>query len=110
MSETIRVGSAHPSLPGHFPGMPVVPGVALLTEILREVARQRPELAVRGIKKLKFLSLLLPEQPFTVEFAEPAGGALRFKCWRANGERQPLVDGHLLLSVAAADASPASAR
>lgn len=107
MSETVRVGAAHPSLPGHFPGMPVVPGVVVLTEILHELARQRPELTVRGVRKLKFLSLLLPEQSFKVEFAQPAAGALRFKCVR-DGGGEPLVDGHLLLQPSDSAGSPSA--
>lgn len=97
MSETLRVGNEHPSLPGHFPGTPVVPGVVLLSYVLSELRRQQPNIKVVGVKKLKFLSLLLPEQSFVVEFAAPIGASLRFKCWRNAERKEPLVDGHLLL-------------
>lgn len=89
------VSDAHPSLPGHFPGSPVVPGVVLLSEVLTELQRQQPHMQVTGIKKLKFLRMLFPEQKFTVEFAEPAETSLRFKCWQAGAL---LAEGNLALS------------
>jgi 3-hydroxyacyl-[acyl-carrier-protein] dehydratase len=79
---TLCVDRTHPSLPGHFPGMPVVPGVVLLNEILSQLRRQLPAVKVAGIKKLKFLRMLLPDQAFTVEFAEASATGLRFKCWQ----------------------------
>jgi 3-hydroxyacyl-[acyl-carrier-protein] dehydratase len=93
---TLRVTASHPSLPGHFPGMPVVPGVVLLSEVLTELQRQMPEARVDGIRKLKFLKMLFPGQPFTVEFAEPnaASAGLRFKCWQAG---EVLAEGNLML-------------
>jgi 3-hydroxymyristoyl/3-hydroxydecanoyl-(acyl carrier protein) dehydratase len=77
----LRVAQTHPSLRGHFPGAPVVPGVVLLSLIFAELSRRWPQLRVRGITKLKFLRLFLPEQVFTVEFGEPDANAVRFKCW-----------------------------
>ena len=98
----LSVDSVHPSLPGHFPGMPVVPGVVFLSFILDEVRRQLPLVHVTGVRKLKFLQMLLPQQPFVVEFATPDQSSLRFKCWRyvANaGEKSGLlVDGNLQLA------------
>jgi 3-hydroxyacyl-[acyl-carrier-protein] dehydratase len=101
----LSVDSTHPSLPGHFPGMPVVPGVVVLSLILDEVRRQLPMVKVVGVRKLKFLQMLLPRQSFVVEFSLPDQSSLRFKCWRAeqpatNGARQLLVDGNLRLFAA----------
>ncbi len=93
-SHTLHVDNTHPSLPGHFPGTPVVPGVVLLSEILADLQRQRPGVQVAGIKKLKFLRMLFPEQRFTVEFAEPSERSLRFKCWQ---DGALLAEGNLAL-------------
>ena len=109
LSRPLSIDPTHPSLPGHFPGLPVVPGVVFLSYILTELARQIPAAQVIGIRKLKFLRMLLPQHGFTVEFAAPESNSLRFKCWRsaddlsANAQlgeaavRELLVEGHLLL-------------
>ena len=76
----LRVDDTHPSLPGHFPGTPIVPGVVLLSEVLADLRRQLPHVQVVGIKKVKFLQMLRPGQQFTVEFGAPAANSLRFKC------------------------------
>ncbi len=93
------VASAHPALPGHFPGAPVVPGVVLLSHVLADLQRQLPQLQVGGIKKLKFLKMLFPEQAFTVEFGVPAAGSLRFKCWQ---DGAVLAEGNLAVQGAQA--------
>ena len=54
----------HPSLPGHFPGRPIVPGVLLLAsveEMLRQVG-----LRVVECKQAKFLAPVLPDQVVTI--------------------------------------------
>jgi 3-hydroxymyristoyl/3-hydroxydecanoyl-(acyl carrier protein) dehydratase len=95
-SRTLCVNNTHPALPGHFPGAPVVPGVVLLSEILADLQRQLPQVQVAGIKKLKFLRMLFPEQRFTVEFAEPLQHNLRFKCWQ---DGALLAEGNLALQL-----------
>jgi 3-hydroxyacyl-[acyl-carrier-protein] dehydratase len=59
----LRVDANHPSLPGHFPGQPIVPGVVLLDCVLQEAERwlQRP-LRVLGLPNAKFVAPLLPDQ------------------------------------------------
>jgi 3-hydroxyacyl-[acyl-carrier-protein] dehydratase len=65
--ETRRTISAdHPSLPGHFPGAPIVPAVLILDEIVTAIAEWLPECQLAGITATKFLAPLKPGQPFTI--------------------------------------------
>jgi 3-hydroxyacyl-[acyl-carrier-protein] dehydratase len=111
-SPILSVEPTHPSLPGHFPGNPVVPGVVVLSYILDQVQRSYPAVRVSGVRKLKFLQMLLPDQPFCVELSEPDKHSLRFKCWRAGRVeetgRQLLVDGNLLLAESTAGTGDAA--
>lgn len=60
---TLRIAANHASLPGHFPGQPIVPGVVLLDCVLQEAERwlQRP-LRAKALPNAKFTAPLLPEQ------------------------------------------------
>ena len=53
-----RVPAAHPALPGHFPGRPIVPGVLLLDAVL-EAARADGHTPV-GVRRAKFAAPVLP--------------------------------------------------
>jgi len=58
---TILLDRTHPIFPGHFPGLPVVPGVcmmAIIKEVLEEIVK-RP-LHLMQIANMKFLSLINP--------------------------------------------------
>jgi 3-hydroxyacyl-[acyl-carrier-protein] dehydratase len=56
----------HPTLPGHFPGAPLVPGVVILDEVLAALIKWRENSQLTGIRTVKFLAPLRPEQPFTI--------------------------------------------
>jgi 3-hydroxymyristoyl/3-hydroxydecanoyl-(acyl carrier protein) dehydratase len=61
ISETVRISAQHPSLPGHFPGNPVVPGVVLLDRIAAALERAGVGRFAR-IAAVKFIAPLRPEQ------------------------------------------------
>ncbi len=61
-----RIPADHPSLPGHFPGRPVVPGVVLLDLILDAVACACPGWRVTGLPAVKFLRPVLPGQEIVI--------------------------------------------
>jgi len=67
---------AHPALPGHFPGHPIVPGVLLLDCVLAgaTAALNRP---VTVLQKVKFVAPLLPDESATVA-CEATGDQLTF--------------------------------
>lgn len=78
-----RIAADHPSLAGHFPGNPIVPGVVLLDRVLAAVAAPvgRP---LAGIPNLKFLQPLRPDTPFDICWTLQ-GDSLRFRCESTQG-------------------------
>jgi 3-hydroxyacyl-[acyl-carrier-protein] dehydratase len=55
------VTADHPSLAGHFPGRPMVPGVLLLDHVF-EALRQLTGREVCGLQRVKFTAALLPDE------------------------------------------------
>jgi 3-hydroxymyristoyl/3-hydroxydecanoyl-(acyl carrier protein) dehydratase len=53
------IDASHPSLPGHFPGRPVVPGVVLLDQVAAAVEREWSARLAK-LPQVKFLRPLLP--------------------------------------------------
>ncbi|TJY58416.1 hypothetical protein E4T66_16535 [Sinimarinibacterium sp. CAU 1509] len=74
-----RIGADHPSLPGHFPGHPIVPGVVLL-DAVRVAAQQALAPGVLlALPMIKFLQPVMPEQPFEIVLQPGAGGRIAFR-------------------------------
>ena len=72
------VAADHPSLPGHFPGNPIVPGVLVLDHVIHAaedwLARA---VQVRGLTQVKFVQPLRPEESARVTLTLE-GATLRF--------------------------------
>jgi 3-hydroxymyristoyl/3-hydroxydecanoyl-(acyl carrier protein) dehydratase len=86
------VPADHPSLAGHFPGRPLVPGVVLLEEVVLALAALRGEARLVAVVNVKFLAPLGPGEAFTVSFRDPTAGDVTFRCQRAG---QVLAQGRL---------------
>ncbi len=71
-SETLIIPVDHPSLPGHFPGNPIVPGALLLDCVIR--AAQGRGLRVGGISQARFTAPLRPDIQFRIEFSDGRAG------------------------------------
>lgn len=59
--QELCVTGDHPSLPGHFPGAPLVPGVLLLEHVANALRAWRGERLAR-VLDAKFVAPLLPDE------------------------------------------------
>ena len=87
------IEAEHPSLPGHFPGHPVVPGVVILSYVMAALRTQPNALRIVGIRRLKFLRQVLPGQTLRLVIESPKTqpdrtSRMGFECWL--GEAQVL--------------------
>ncbi len=77
-----RIDSDHPSLAGHFPDRPVVPGVLLLARVLEAAEAWTGEVAASlRLPQVKFMAPLLPGQAAVIEL-QRSGSRLRFTVCR----------------------------
>lgn len=89
------VPASHPSLPGHFPGRPVVPGVVLLAHVQAAIEAAHGPLPALRLPQVKFMRPLLPGEPAVIEL-EPLEGAADARRWRFRVLRE--ADGAVLAS------------
>ena len=70
-SETLCIPASHPSLPGHFPGEPVVAAVIVL-DFLAASLERKGHGALQRISSVKFRAPLLPEESADLQIAVSA--------------------------------------
>ena len=70
----------HPSLPGHFPGRPIVPGVVVLDCALAALLRARPAVRLTGFDEVRFVAPVSPGAEVSVTCGEGAADRLSFAC------------------------------
>jgi hypothetical protein len=74
-----------------------VPGVVILDEVLAALLEWRKDCQLTGIRAVKFLVPLKPEQTFTICFSasDDGGGEVNFSC---RVEDRAIVEGRLEVS------------
>jgi len=80
--ETLRIPAAHPALPGHFPGQPIVPGVVLLDRITAALERDG-DARLSHIAAVKFLAPLRPDEDAELRIVRD-GTRVRFRIDRGD--------------------------
>ena len=78
--EHFHIAAAHPALPGHFPGSPIVPGAVLL-ERVAAAARRAFGADVTGLPQVKFLRPLRPHEHAELRI-ERSGAHAKFSIHR----------------------------
>lgn len=77
----VTIGMDHPSLAGHFPGHPVVPGVVMLGEIMDAVRQSvKGNIVFTGMPTAKFLSPLAPGERLVILLEPDTGSSINFTC------------------------------
>jgi len=99
--ETQRtIPADHPSLAGHFPGAPIVPGVVVLDEVAAALGEWRKDSQLTGIPSVKFIAPIKPGQSFIIAFdsTNTAANQVDFCC---RVDARVVVEGRLEISCGA---------
>lgn len=84
------VAGDHPALAGHFPGDPILPGVAILAAVLQAIEDQGRAVGATHWRVAKFHSAARPGQTLTIHLKAGSGEAVAFEVMA--GERR-VADG-----------------
>jgi 3-hydroxymyristoyl/3-hydroxydecanoyl-(acyl carrier protein) dehydratase len=91
----------HPAFAGHFPGMPIVPGVLLLDEALSAIAADLGVgLEYCTLKAVKFRNVARPGQALQLRFESSSPGQVRFTIATAG---QPIAEGAVSFAAPVSD-------
>jgi len=82
----------HPSLPGHFPGRPVVPGVVVLDRVIAAIEATHGPLGALRLPQVKFVQPLLPGEHADIAL-EGDAGRWRFRVTR---DGAPIASGEVV--------------
>jgi len=74
------VSSSHPSIPGHFPGNPIVPGAVIIENVIQAFSRLDDFKKVVSISTVKFIKPIEVNQKVDVNFLSISTELISFEC------------------------------
>lgn len=80
LNDSFIIPATHPSLEGHFPGHPIVPGVVILDHVVSGLISQLQGVSLDGIRQVKFIRPLLSNVVVKVTYQAKSETLYRFSC------------------------------
>lgn len=80
MKAEFSFSNDHPSLAGHFPGEPIIPGVTLLVRVQEAIHISIVPGEIYKLRSAKFLRPVKPGEPLNISWEKGASGDLSFHC------------------------------
>jgi len=98
ISAQVTVDDGSPWFFGHFPGNPILPGIAQLNMVAEVVTLSRQEnLCIRRLSRVKFKKLIRPGE--ILEIHASAADTTNIYTFRITSEAQEVCSGTMLLAV-----------
>ncbi|MCF6250824.1 MAG: hypothetical protein L3J75_06070 [Methylococcaceae bacterium] len=98
ISQEYCIPSSHPSLAGHFPKSPIVPGVVLLDYTSTLICHWKNRIRIKSLSQAKFHHPLYPEQLFTIHLTQSTEKSIKFECLKAE---EKLLSGTFIIETTA---------
>jgi len=74
------VNSSHPSISGHFPGNPIVPGAVIIENVIKVFSRSNDPREITSLSTVKFIKPIEVNQKVDVNFLSISTELISFEC------------------------------
>jgi len=74
------VNSSHPSISGHFPGNPIVPGAVIIENVIKAFSGSDDSREVVSLSTVKFIKPIGVNQKVSVNFHSISTELISFEC------------------------------
>ena len=74
------IDSEHPSIPGHFPGNPIVPGAVVIDRVIKAFLDVYGANNIESLVSAKFLQPIATNQKVVISFKKVSTNLIAFEC------------------------------